>query len=208
MEETKEEVAVVTVDTKDELVKELLSKLSVKDLQKLLLSGAKPKPKKKAAKKKTAVKKKAVAVAVEEAPKKRGRPRKVVEVAEEAIDTREIEEYNDEGVDSSKYIRRPTKKRNQPRINSGQSKLKCREADFEVGIKRPNLFLQSSDAKSCKDDAKLDKVLLKGVKPTRRRQESNMVEIQCRKCRQYVEVYPSAIMCSADRFVCNDCTRG
>lgn len=75
---------------------------------------------------------------------------------------------------------------------------------------RPNLFLKSAEAKQCKEDSKIDKLLWKGRTPSERNRPNNLISIACQVCRQVYEVSSSLVYRDPDMglcYTCNNCSR-
>jgi hypothetical protein len=144
--------------------------------------------------------KKVVKKSIKKTTKKRGRPTKNTSV-NTTLD-------ND---DSNTIIKvQPRKKITQIKEKWDQGKgLASRIESVKLGP-RPNLFLKSAEAKQCKEDSKIDKLLWKGRTPSERNRPNNLISIACQICQQVHEVSSSLVYRDPDKglcYTCNNCLR-
>lgn len=145
---------------------------------------------------------------VETAPKKRGRPKKLVEKVET---TKEVpledlrkakKKLKKKKVEPLSVERKIAKKRGGEK--AGQVLARTLPLTVPKGG-RPNLFLKMEDFHAHKEDTKIDKKLWGRKKPAPRgTREIELVEIACRVCEDICEVRPEEIS-PEGQYVCNEC---
>jgi hypothetical protein len=84
-------------------------------------------------------------------------------------------------------------------------KTRGRKPKAQTAKGRKNLFDTMPEKNLHKDDTKIDKVLLKGKKPSPRRDTVELITIKCRSCGDKVQVNPDFVF-DAKRYKCNDCS--
>lgn len=103
------------------------------------------------------------------------------------------------------------KQKSTERVRGSQKGKQCRVEPMNIPRVRPNLFLKSDIAKSCKNDTKVDKLLNAGNTITERRPAARLYEVACKVCGGINTVSESMIMEDPDTgdfyYVCDSCIR-
>jgi len=145
-------------------------------------------------------------------PKKRGRPKKVVEAPTPIVETTEVDDSESEE-EILDLTRPPTKKTRANIIdrtnNSGQQRKGTKQARSEPLGKFKNDFVKLGLDKKCQADISIDKKLWGNNQPEERNRAS-MCKINCNRCGNESIVAMSLVFKNPDdnswNYICSACT--
>jgi hypothetical protein len=102
-------------------------------------------------------------------------------------------------------------KQESTKVRGSQKGRQCRTEPMNIPKVRPNLFIKSAIAKSCKNDTKTDRLLHADREPTERRPTAQLYEVKCTVCGNIDVVSENMIMADPDTgditYTCDNCIR-